>query len=329
MTTLDLDVAVSRGPIVESVHRVHAVVVDRAGAERWRAREPDCLTSWRSCAKPFQVMPLLRSGHFDALGWSVDELALACASHSGEPEHVTIASAMLARLGLEEGDLACGPHEPLSRRAARALHQAGERPTRLHNNCSGKHAAMLALARGCGWPVRGYQASMHPVQERILETVATWTDVPATDIAQMVDGCGVVAFGLPLAAMARAFARFGEAAEQGEEIPARILGAMRARPDLVGGTDRFDTVLIEETTGAVVTKVGAEGVHCGTIAAEGLAFALKVEDGAQRAQYAAVLRLLQRIGILGDPLPERLDAFLRTPLVNTRGERVGEVHPLQ
>lgn len=325
---LELDVAVRRGPITESVHRVHAAIVDGAGALRGAARDSARVTSWRSCAKPFQVMPLLRSGHFDALGWGTAELALACASHGGEPEHVALARAMLERLGLEEGDLACGPHEPLSRRGARALQQSGERPSRLHNNCSGKHAAMLALAKGCNWPVRGYEAAMHPVQQRVLECVSQWSGVPVADIPLMVDGCGVVAFGLPLDAMARAFARWGEAAERREEPAARIIAAMRERAFVVGGTDRFDTVVIEETQGAVVTKVGAEGVHCGVIPGEGVAFSVKVEDGAQRAQYAAVVRLLQHLEALPDPLPERLESFLHAPVLNTRGERVGEVTPL-
>ncbi|HJU88360.1 MAG TPA: asparaginase [Gemmatimonadaceae bacterium] len=328
MRLLQLDVAVRRGPIVESVHRVHAAVVDASGTLRAAARQSDRVTSWRSCAKPFQVMPLLQSGHFDSLGWGTDELALACASHGGEPEHVSLARAMLERLDLEEGDLACGPHDPLSRRGARALQQNGDRPTRLHNNCSGKHAAMLALAKGRGSPVRGYEAAMHPVQQCILENIARWSGTPSSSISLMVDGCGVVAFGLSLEPMARAFARWGEAAERGEEPSARIVAAMRERPFLVGGTDRFDTVLIEETQGAVVTKVGAEGMHCGVVPHEGIGFSLKVEDGAQRAQHAAVIRLLQHLGVLGDPVPPRLEAFLNAPVLNTRGEHVGDVSPV-
>jgi L-asparaginase II len=270
-------------------------------------------------------MSFVESGRFDELGWGDDELALACASHGGEPEHVALVRRMLASVGLEEGDLVCGPHEPLSRRGARLLQQAGDAPTRLYNNCSGKHAAMLAYACGEGWPALGYETCCHPVQQRALENVARWTGVPAQQIAQTVDGCGVVAFGLPLQAMALAFARLAGAARRGEEVPARIVHAMTTRPFLVGGTDRFDTVLMEETDGRILSKVGAEGVHTVAILDAGLAFSVKVEDGASRAQHPAVLALLQRLGALPESLSPRLASFLHTPIINTRGVAVGEV----
>src|SRR5690348_2308583 len=146
MKSFELDVIVTRGAGIESRHRVDAAIVDDTGALIGAARDPSYVTLWRSCAKPFQVMPLLESGGFDSLGWGDDQLALACASHGGEPEHIVLAEAMLGEIGMEEGDLACGPHEPLSARGVRALRDSGARPTRLHNNCSGKHAAMLARA---------------------------------------------------------------------------------------------------------------------------------------------------------------------------------------
>ncbi|HET7623517.1 MAG TPA: asparaginase [Gemmatimonadaceae bacterium] len=322
----ELDVVATRGGLVEARHRVHAAVVDEHGRLLGSARDPAMATLWRSCAKPFQAMAFVESGKLDDLDWSVEELALACASHGGEPEHVELARAMLESIGLEEGDLACGPHEPLTRRGQRALQQEGLPPTRLHNNCSGKHAAMLAFAHETGWPTLGYEAVCHPVQQHALERVSLWSGVPVEKIVQATDGCGVIAFGLPLQSMARAFARLGAAARRNEEVPARIVGAMLTHPFLVGGTDRFDTVLMEETGGSVLAKVGAEGVH--TIAAldAGIALAVKVEDGSARAQYPAVLRLLQMLDVLPDELPARLAPFLRTPTYNTRGVQVGEVH---
>ncbi len=324
-----LDILVSRGGITESRHRVHAVVSDARGTWCAGAGDPEIFTCWRSCAKPFQLLPFLATGRSDDLRWGAEEIALACASHGGEPEHVEIAARMLETVALEEGDLACGPHEPLSRRGARMLRDAGERPTRLHNNCSGKHAGMLAFARSSGWPVLGYQGSVHPVQQQALATVAHWSGVDPHQLEQSVDGCGVVAFGLPLHAMATAFARLGAAAARGEELPARIVDAMRCHPFLVGGTDRFDTLLIEETEGRVIAKVGAEGVHSVMIPEARLGLAIKVEDGAARAQHPAVLRLLQHLGALPDDLSPRLAHFLRTPVQNTRGEIVGEVEPAE
>ncbi|MDF1503774.1 asparaginase [Roseisolibacter sp. H3M3-2] len=324
MRTLSLDVVATRGGVVESRHRVHAAVTDAAGRLVASAGDPTTVTFWRSCAKPFQVMPLLESGGFDRAGWGDDHLALACASHGGEPEHVTIAERMLASLGLEDGDLACGPHEPLAARGARVLREAGLRPTRLHNNCSGKHAAMLARAVTEGWPREGYERLEHRVQRDCTDAVARWTGIPADRLQCAVDGCGVVVYALPLDAMALAFARLGAATE---DVPQRILHAMRTRPFLVGGTDRFDTVLMEETDGAVVAKIGAEGVHSVSVPGRGLGLAVKVEDGAPRAQYPAVLRLLQALDVLPAALPPRLAEVLSKPVRNTRGEIVGELAP--
>jgi L-asparaginase II len=326
MQTYHLDVVATRGGVVESRHRVHAAVVDANGILLGRARESATVTFWRSCAKPFQVMPLLETGGFDQVGWGDDQLALSCASHGCEPEHVAIAASMLHDLGMEEGDLVCGAHEPLAARGVKLAREAG-RITRLHNNCSGKHAAMLARAFTAGWPTAGYERLGHPVQDAALASVSRWSGVPVEDIGCAVDGCGVVVHALPLAAMALAYARFARATAAGDDVPARIAHAMRTRPFLVGGTDRFDSVLIEETAGRVLAKVGAEGVHTLAIVEAGLGLAVKAEDGAQRAQYPAVLRLLQELGALPAALPPRLAEFLVRPVRNSRGEVVGEVRP--
>ena len=328
MQAYNLDIAVTRGDAVESEHRVHAAVVDAGDALVGAARDSTLATYWRSCAKPFQVMPLLESGGFDELPWAVEELALACASHGGEPEHVSVAEGMLQDIGREEGDLVCGPHEPLSPRGARLVRETGLRLSRLHNNCSGKHAAMLALAQTSGWPMDGYEHRDHPVQQAGWASVAQWTGVPDDRLLRAVDGCGVVVYGLPLEAMARAYARLAAAYARGDEIPRRIVDALRERPHLFGGTERFDTVLLEETDGAVLAKVGAEGVHSVALLDRGLGLAVKVEDGSARAQYPAVLRLLQRLGALPDVLPPRLAEIARRPVRNTRGERVGTIGPI-
>jgi L-asparaginase II len=224
---------------------------------------------------------------------------------------------MLASLGLEEGDLACGPHEPLASRGARVLRDSGIRATRLHNNCSGKHAAMLARAVAEGWPHQGYELAAHPVQRACTDSVARWCGLDAADIPQAVDGCGVVVYALPLEAMARAFARLACRARSGDDVPGRVVHAMRTRPFLVGGTDRFDSVLMEETDGRVVAKVGAEGVHTVAVLDQAVGAAVKAEDGSPRAQYPAVLRLLQHLGALPDSLhrgwPTSSSARCETP----------------
>ena len=269
-------------------------------------------------------MPFLDAGGVEELGWGSDQIALACASHGGEPEHVAIAGRMLGDLGLEEGDLACGAAEPLTQRGQRLLRESGARLTRLHNNCSGKHAAMLARAQLADWPTAGYDHLDHPVQQSILKVITDWTDVKPADMTIARDGCGVPVFGLTLTAMARAFSRFAEAMHRGEGSAARIGAAMLANPFLVAGTDRFDTVIMEEAPG-IVCKIGAEGVHSAAIVSAGLGIALKVEDGASRAQYPALLALLQHLGALPDPLPPRLAELSRKPVRDTRHEVVGEI----
>ncbi|HEX6313294.1 MAG TPA: asparaginase [Gemmatimonadaceae bacterium] len=326
MEHLRLDVLVTRGAHVESRHRVHAAIVDVQHGLIAEARRADEVAPWRSCAKPFQIMPLIAADGLEKLGWGDDQIALACASHGGEPEHIAIASQMLLDLGLEEGDLACGPHEPMARRGVKLLREAGLSPTRLHNNCSGKHAAMLARAKLAGWSIQDYEKFGHPVQDSCLGTVAAWTGVPREKIPCAVDGCGVVVFLLPLENMANAYARLARDAQAGAEIPACVTRAMRSRPFLVGGTDRFDTVLMEETDGRVLSKIGAEGVHSAAVLDRNIGIALKVEDGATRAQFPALLRALQWLQVLPETLPPRLAEFATPRIRNTRGESVGDVH---
>ena len=327
MDQLSLDVVVTRGAIVESQHRVHAAVADAKGTIVAVAGERSRVTHWRSCAKPFQVMPLIDGGGFDRVGWGDDQLALAVASHGGEPEHVALAESMLRSIGMEVGDLACGPHDPLAQRGQKMLRDRGGRPSRLHNNCSGKHAAMLAHAHSSGWPAFGYERQDHPVQRDCLHEVAKWTGLAPSDIVQSVDGCGCVEFAVPLDAMARAYARLADAARRSTGTPARIVHAMQTRPFLVGGTDRFDSALIEATEGRIIAKIGAEGVHSVAIIDDGIGIAVKVEDGAQRAQFPAVLAVLQHLGALPEELPPRLAEFRQRVLRNSRGEVVGEVRP--
>src|SRR3982751_5538084 len=328
MKTYELDVVVTRGSEVESRHCVDAAVVGPGDALVGGARDARHVTFWRSCAKPFQVMPFVESGGLDKLAWAEDQLALACGSHGGEPEHVAIAAAMLSDIGLEEGDLVCGPHEPLSARGQRIIRETGGLPPRLPNNCSGKHAPMLARARPAGWATQGYERAEHPVQRAALETVSRWAGLPASAIGRAVDGCGVPVYSMPLENMARAYARLAAAATRREEVPRRVVDAMLRQPFLVGGTERFDTVLMQESEGRILAKVGAEGVHSLALLDQGIGVALKVEDGAQRAQGASVLRLLQYLGALPDPLPPRLADFLRRSLRNTRGETIGELRPV-
>lgn len=318
-------VEATRGGVVESVHRVHAVVVDATGTQLASAGDADLLVHARSSVKAVQAMPLVEDGVADALGWGTEELALACASHSGTLRHVEIARRMLDSIGLGADALACGAHWPMAREAARELRGAGGRPSRLHNNCSGKHAGMLAVALHHGWEPDGYHLLEHPVQQRALAGMARWSGEAVSSIATGVDGCGVVTFGVPLVALARTFAALNRAAGAGERAPMQIVGAMTKHPDLVAGEGRLCTELMRATAGRVFLKVGAEGVYAAACRQTGRAVALKVEDGAMRAVEPAAVAVLLAAGLLGQAEAERLQPLARPPITNTRDEPVGEL----
>ena len=320
-----VDVVVTRGGVEESAHRVSAAVVDASGRLHRALRDPDRVVFARSAVKVLQALPLVEDGAADAAGVGPDELALCCASHNGEPAHVAVATRLLERGGFTESALACGPHPPLDRHAARALRQDGREPTRLHNNCSGKHGGMLLLARHHGWDAAGYHRAGHPVQDRMLAEMARWSGLSAGAIPGAVDGCGVVTFALPLRRLAGALARFGGAAAAGSQGPARLQAAVAAHPFLVAGTGRLCTRLMEVTGGRVAAKVGAEGVYVAWVPAAGLGLALKVEDGATRAAEPALLALLEDLGLLRAEEVTALAPFARGEVVNTRGEVVGSV----
>jgi L-asparaginase II len=320
-----------RGSLVEAVHEVHAAVVDARGELVARAGDPDLVTFWRSAAKPIQALPLVEDGVTDRFGFTSEELALVCASHSSEPGQVTRVRELLGKIGCSERDLLCGPHPPLSEPVARDYATRGLRLTAVYSNCSGKHAGMLALARHHGWPTEFYTRPEHPVQQRCLREVSRWTDVPVGDIRTATDGCGVVCFGIPLSSMALAYARLAIAdfglrnADSKGGGPIRnpqsaIVQSMLRHPDLIAGEGRPCTELMRAHPGRVVVKVGAEGVFCALLPRDGLGVAIKVADGHALASALALAAVLEQLGLR--PRPATLTA---RPLVNTRGEPVGEL----
>jgi L-asparaginase II len=310
--------------VVESAHRVHVVVATGDGNVVAKHGSVDWVTVYRSAAKPFQAIPLVSDGVLDHFELDRQELALAAASHNGEPEHISVAGRILEKVGLPVEALKLGPHPPLRPEAAEALYRSGGTLTPLHNNCSGQHAAMLGLALVNGWPTESYLEEDHPLQARMMEEMVRFTGLPMDEIHTMPDGCGMVAFGVPLRNMARSFALLGVAAK-GEEGASRVLEAMAAHPHMIGGTGRICTALGEVTGGRIIGKLGAEGVYGMIIPSEGLGVALKVQDGGIRAGDAAAVRVLDLLGALQPEETEALEAFRRSPVRNTLGEMVGEI----
>lgn len=322
-------VDVLRGGVVESAHVVRVAVARADGSVRARSGDVEAPVFARSCIKPFQALPLVEDGVVEALGLTGEELALCCASHNAEPRHVTAAASILSKAGVSARALACGPHPPTGDAAARALAEAGQEPGRIHNNCSGKHAGMLALCVHNGWPTEGYHLPAHPVQRRVAATLAAWSGVEEHAMATATDGCGVVTFGLPLRGLATAFARLGASAwEEGGSAAGRVVGAMTDHPFYVAGTGRMCTELMEVAGGRVFAKTGAEGVYGAGVPEAGLGIALKVEDGAKRASEPALLAVLGALGVLSERALERLGRWAAPALTNTRDEVVGSIRAI-
>lgn len=316
-------VALVRGGAVESGHAVHAVVTEAAGSET-AAGDPSLGTFWRSAMKPFQALPLLEDGAVEALGITEEELALCCASHAGTDRHIERVASLLERAGLDEEALFCAPHPPFDGEAARAVLRGGGEFGRVHNNCSGKHAGMLALARHRGWPIEGYHRRTHPVQQRIRRALERWLDADPGRLPWARDGCGVPTPRLTLRAMAAAYARLGRASAEERDGPAAaVVGAMTAHPDLVSGGGRLATRVMEESGGRIVAKEGAEGVVCAAAPAEGWGLALKVEDGARRAVGPALVALMEEWELLTGSEVDGLSELGRPPVRDRQGEEVG------
>lgn len=319
-------VEVRRGGSVESRHRVSAALVDAQGRLVAHVGDPALVTFLRSAAKPLQALPLVADGVTEAFEFSDEELAICCASHSAEPKHVETVLQLLERIGCCEDDLECGPHLPFHPESAEALLREGRRPTRVHNNCSGKHTGMLAWARHSGVETVGYRTADHPVQLRIRREISHWTATPSERLEIAVDGCGVVTYAQPLSGMAGAFARLIATAEDDPASPAgRVARAMTGQPYYVGGAGRLSTRLMQATGGRILAKYGAEAVICLADRERHWGAAVKVEDGAKRAVGPAVIEVLVQASLLNDDEVQALDEDHVPPVTNTRGEIVGEL----
>ena len=316
-------VEVLRGKIVESRHAGAIAIADADGRLVLALGDVARLVFPRSAVKAMQAIPLVESGASDAFGLDDAELAVACASHSGDLVHVEAVRSLLAKAGLDESYLACGAHWPVSDKAMRELMRAGRAPQAIHNNCSGKHAGMLAAAVHLGFEPRGYERPEHPLQVMIGRIISETCGIALARDGIGVDGCSVPTWPLPLAALARGFARLGT----GEGLtPARAEAARRlchacfAKPVLVAGEGRFDTISMLAPD--LFVKGGAEGVHCAALPGLGLGIALKIDDGAKRGTERVLAEVIAAL------LPKARRALaepLEGELFNWRGIEVGRI----
>ncbi|MFQ5651475.1 MAG: asparaginase [bacterium] len=314
---------VIRNDRVESIHCGHIVVVTPAGEVVQALGDSRMRTYMRSAAKPFQSMPLLESSVVKQLGLTVKELAVTMASHNGEEFHLQAVRSLLAKAGLAVEDLRCGFHRPLHPPCADQwlLHDHNESP--LYNNCSGKHAGMLVLAKGLETPLATYLQPVHPVQQRIQHKLAIFSGVPEEEIETGIDGCSAPVFYLPLKNMALAYARLAEGKISPSE---QVFKIMSANPEMVAGSGRFDTALMRITNGRMVSKTGAEGIRClGIRAAQPLGIALKIADGNARVSAVVMLEVLNQLQLILPQEFAHLHQFYRPTLINCAGIEIGEI----
>jgi L-asparaginase II len=319
----------TRGDLVETIQRGHVAVVDSQGRLLASSGDPDAVSYMRSSAKPLQATMVLQSGAAQRFGIADSLLAICCASHHGEPGHVEAVRAVLDRAGVPESALQCGTHAPSYEPAAVALWRAGDVPHPVHNNCSGKHAGMLAAAQALGAPLETYLSIEHPVQQGILANVAALTGVPAADITLGVDGCSVPVHGVPIRGMARAYALLSRPQDAGAyaEILAPIAAAMAANPWYIEGTNGDDTLLMERMNGRLAVKGGAEGVLCVSVRDAGIGLAIKVESGRNERSHAVAIECLRQLDLLSTREREALGELAAPPIRNHRRLLVGETRP--
>lgn len=323
-------VEVVRGALVESRHCGSVAVVDADGAAMLTIGDVARPVFPRSAVKPLQALPLIESGAADRYGFGDAEIALACASHGGEPAHVELASRMLARAGLDAAALECGAHWPSHQPSAQALARSGAAPSALHNNCSGKHAGFLCVACAAGVDHRGYVAADHVVQREVRTALESLTDASLSADVCGIDGCSIPTWAVPLERLALAFARFGTGRHMRQKrakAAARIRAACAAEPYYVAGTGRFCTEVMKLFGARVLVKTGAEGVFCGALSDEGVGIAIKCDDGATRAAEVAMAAMIARFLPMSGEERSALERFMRPTLRNWNGIEVGGLRP--
>lgn len=318
---------VTRGGQVESIHFGAVAVVNMHGELLYRAGDPHFLTFTRSTLKPFQALPFLRDGGLAHFGFGSRELALMCASHSGEAMHVDIVQAMLTRAGCDERHLRCGCHAPSYYAVVGKQPPAGAIFNQLHNNCSGKHAGFLAYCAQHGLPLDSYVDPAHALQRAIRQAVAQVAGIAESELKMGVDGCSAPNYAMPLSRLAYAYARLAQGDR--DALYGGVLGepfrAMTAHPELVSGTGRIDLAFMQAAPGDWVAKGGAEGVQALGIRSAGIGIALKVADGGPRGLYPAAISVLHQLGLLPSPQASPLAAWARPQQQNFRGLHTGEI----
>lgn len=317
-----------RGNWVENRHRGAFIIVDAKGQVIASGGDVERPIFPRSAIKSMQALAIFDRHAIDRFHHTSQELALACASHHGEDDHVSNVAHFLERMGLGVGDLECGAHMPTNDQARDALRASGMAPSALHNNCSGKHSGMLSVALAMGVDPKGYVGREHDVQRAVRAAVETVIGESLTEDRCGTDGCSIPTWAAPLRAWAHGFARMatGEGLDAGHAAGARALfDAATSHPHLVAGTGHLDTLVMEAFGGRVMQKGGAEGVQCGAIRDKGWGYAIKCDDGKMEASHVMVAALLLKYADPDAAQRAVLEQFVSLPTKNVRGAVVGEL----
>lgn len=319
----------TRGKFVENIHRGDAVAVSVDGKILDSVGCGTLPMFWRSAAKPFQLLHFVKLGGVEKYNLTQAELAILASSHSGEQMHVDTVNSILAKIGLDYSVLQCGSARPMNGKMFKQLVQQGEKPSALHNPCSGKHSAIIALCQLLDIPVEGYTSTQHEAQKIIHGIVAMAAGVDPIELEVGIDGCGVPVFYLPIDRMAYAYARL-ICAEQGNwgeytEAAIKIRDAMLAHPEMVSGTGRIDQELVVLTKGRILAKIGADAVYCMASKEKQAGITFKIEDGSFGAVNPTVIAMLKHFDFITDEEYTQLIAKYPPVLKNHRGDIIGEI----
>ena len=319
----------TRAGHIENIHRGDFVVVNCDGKIIDSIGNAHLPMFWRSAAKPFQALAFVKNGGLDTYNISEEELAILVSSHSGEKNHVALVKGILNKLGLTEDDLECGVMRPLNGKAFKELIKAGEPVTQIHNQCSGKHAQIMALSIMLGVKVKGYSLPEHEAEKIIFKHVAMASKMPEDKLEIGIDGCGVPVFYLPIYNMALAYARLSTPAKgdwnEYETAATKIRNAMSKYPQVISGTGRIDCAISEVSNGRIIGKMGSDAVYCIAVKDENMGITFKIEDGDYAAVTPMVIAILKHLNLLTKDEAAELDKQFPPILKNHRGDIIGTI----
>ncbi|MBL4726202.1 MAG: asparaginase [Rhizobiaceae bacterium] len=321
-------IEVSRGNIVESIHTADVAISDAKGNLIASFGDVEKAVFPRSAIKSFQALPMVEAGVDELYGFGNDHIALSCSSHNGESIHVKGAREMLAKAGFDVSDLECGAHLPELETDKATLHIAGQKPSALHNNCSGKHSGMLAFAKSQGFDTQNYVSRDHPIQKEIAVNLENLMGAPHSESVCGIDGCSLPTYAVPLANIAKAAARFGSGEGMGKEranAAQKIIHACCDHPMMVAGTGRVCTQIMEVLGRKCFVKTGAEGVFLAIIPELGIGAAIKINDGAKRASEVLVAQLIASILPMNDEQRTQIERIANPKLKNWNKILVGGI----